>query len=146
MDARGRLRATGLRVTTPRLAILRALRQAGPHVTAEAVTLTVRRERPISTQAVYDGLAALTKAGLIRRFEPAGHPALYELRVGDDHRHFVCRKCGRIIDMECAVDVAVCQKESEAAGFLVQEIEVTVWGLCEVCHREQNASAEPTAP
>ena len=132
---RERLRGVGLRATGPRLAVLEALRVTGPHATAEAVASAIRAERTISTQGVYDSLAALVEAGLVRRIEPAGHPARYELRAGDNHHHIVCRQCGKTEDVDCAVGAAPCLTPNDDAGFLVQEAEVTFWGLCPVCRK-----------
>lgn len=131
--ARERLRVAGLRATGPRLAVLQALTATGPHATAEAVASTVRANGAISTQAVYDGLGALVAAGLVRRIEPAGHPTRYELRVGDNHHHLVCRACGRTEDVDCAVGATPCLTPSDDVGFLVEEAEVTFWGLCPLC-------------
>jgi Fur family ferric uptake transcriptional regulator len=130
---RERLRAKGLRVTAPRLAALDWL--AGhPHSTAEQVAAGVReRLGAVSTQAVYDVLNTCTRANLIRRIEPAGHPARYETRTGDNHHHVVCRRCGRTEDVDCAVGAAPCLEPSHADGFAVDEAEVVFWGLCPDC-------------
>lgn len=132
-DTAGTLRQAGLRVTGPRLAVLAEVR-AGEHVTADQVAAGVRvRVGAISTQAVYDVLGALTGAGLLRRIEPAGSPTRYEARVGDNHHHVVCRGCGAIADVDCVVGEPPCLVPSEAAGFVVDEAEVTFWGLCPTC-------------
>jgi Fur family ferric uptake transcriptional regulator len=127
------LRAAGLRVTAPRLAVLEVLRGQS-HVDADAVATAARaRLGTLSTQAVYDILRAFTAAELIRRIEPAGSAAVYETRVGDNHHHVVCRLCGAIADVDCAVGSAPCLDPSSAHGFLVDEAEVTYWGLCPTC-------------
>jgi Fe2+ or Zn2+ uptake regulation protein len=127
------LRASGLRVTAPRLAVLSELR-AGQHLTAEQVAAGARdRVGSISIQAVYDVLGALTRAGLLRRIEPAGSAVRYETRVGDNHHHVVCRGCGAIADVDCVVGEAPCLSPSEAGGFVVDEAEITLWGMCPRC-------------
>lgn len=139
MSGRDRLREAGLRATSPRLAVLDALARVGPHADAEAVASEARGQAPISTQAVYDGLAVLTRVGLVRRIEPAGHPARYELRTGDNHHHLVCRRCGRTEDVDCVVGAAPCLSASKAHGFAIDEAEVTFWGLCPECREENRA-------
>nr|WP_137813922.1 Fur family transcriptional regulator [Gandjariella thermophila] len=130
---RDRLRAEGLRVTAPRLAALEWLADH-PHSTAEQVAAGVReRLGAVSTQAVYDVLNTCTRASLIRRIEPAGHPARYETRTGDNHHHLVCRRCGRTEDVDCAVGAAPCLEPSNVDGFAVDEAEVVFWGLCPDC-------------
>jgi Fe2+ or Zn2+ uptake regulation protein len=127
------LRERGLRVTRPRLAVLAVLAEGG-HLEADDVTRRVReRLDSVSTQAVYDVLAALARAGLARRVEPAGSPARYEARAGDNHHHVVCRGCGTIADVDCAVGRAPCLDPSATEGFEVDEAEVTFWGLCPAC-------------
>ncbi|MCP2258034.1 Fur family transcriptional regulator, ferric uptake regulator [Streptoalloteichus tenebrarius] len=132
-DPRQRLRAVGLRVTAPRLAVLDWL--AGhPHATADEVATAVRqRLGTVSTQAVYDVLNACTRVGLLRRIEPAGHPARFETRAGDNHHHLVCRQCGRTEDVDCVVGARPCLDPSDTAGFEVDEAEVLFWGLCPDC-------------
>lgn len=133
MTGAERLRAAGLRATRPRLAVLDVLRGGG-HLDADEVATRVRgRHHPISTQAVYDVLGALSRAGLVRRIEPAGSPARYEVRVGDNHHHVVCRGCGAIADVNCVVGEAPCLDPDVARGFEVDEAEVTFWGLCPDC-------------
>lgn len=130
---RARLRAEGLRVTAPRLAALEWLAEH-PHSTAEQVAAGVRdRLGAVSTQAVYDVLNTCTRASLLRRIEPAGHPARYETRTGDNHHHLVCRRCGRTEDVDCVVGEAPCLDPSAADGFSVDEAEVVFWGLCPDC-------------
>jgi len=129
-----RIRAAGLRVTVQRVAVLQAL-YAIPHADVDAVLTEVRAGTDISTQAVYDVLAAFTRAGLVRRIEPAGSPARFETRVDDNHHHVVCRRCGRTADIDCAVGAAPCLDPGSAHGFLVDEAEVTYWGVCPACRR-----------
>ena len=127
------LRERGLRVTAQRLAVLRAVSSA-PHVTADAVAQTVRGEiGTVSVQAVYDALAILTEKGLLRRIQPAGSPARYEGRVGDNHHHLVCRVCDRMIDVDCAVGEPPCLTAAEDFGFEIDEAEVVYWGRCPEC-------------
>jgi Fur family transcriptional regulator, stress-responsive regulator len=127
------LRAQGLRVTRPRIAVLEVL-GAGGHLDVEEITRRVRdRLESVSTQAVYDVLGALTRAGLARRIEPAGSPALFEARNGDNHHHVVCRGCGIILDVDCVTGSAPCLDPSQTHGFEVDEAEVTFWGLCPAC-------------
>ncbi|MET9394920.1 Fur family transcriptional regulator [Streptomyces sp. NPDC006624] len=127
------LRGAGLRVTAARVALLETVRD-GDHLGAEAIASEVRvRVGHISVQAVYEGLHALTAAGLIRRLEPPGSPALYEGRVGDNHHHLVCRSCGAVADVDCAVGHAPCLTASDDRGFAVDEAEVIYWGLCPGC-------------
>jgi Fur family ferric uptake transcriptional regulator len=127
------LRGAGLRVTAGRVAVLEAV--AGvPHATADDVVRTVRGSLgSVSVQAVYDALHALTEAGLLRRIEPAGHPARYERRVGDNHHHVVCRSCGVVADVDCTVGHAPCLAPSDDHGFVLDLAEVTFWGLCPQC-------------
>jgi len=123
----------GLRVTKPRLAVLDILSQGG-HLEVDEITQQARTQLDsVSTQAIYDVLGALARAGLARRIEPAGSPALYEARTGDNHHHIVCRACGAIADVDCAVGSAPCLDPSQTHGFLVDEAEVTYWGLCPAC-------------
>ncbi|MFI8893758.1 Fur family transcriptional regulator [Streptomyces paradoxus] len=127
------LRGAGLRVTAARVALLEAVRD-GDHLGAETIASEVRgRVGHISVQAVYEGLHALTAAGLIRRLDPPGSPALYEGRVGDNHHHLVCRSCGTVADVDCAVGHAPCLTASDDRGFAVDEAEVIYWGLCPAC-------------
>jgi Fur family ferric uptake transcriptional regulator len=127
------LQQAGLRVTAPRVAVLRVLADR-PHAAADAVTGAVRSELgAVSTQAVYDVLRVCSEAGIVRRIEPAGSPARYELRVGDNHHHMVCRVCGTVGDVDCAVGEAPCLEPSEFLGFEVDEAEVVFWGICPGC-------------
>ncbi len=127
-----RIRSAGLRATVPRVAVLDAL-YAVPHADVDAVLTEVRASTEVSTQAVYDVLRAFTSAGLVRRIEPAGSPARFETRVGDNHHHVVCRGCGATADVDCAVGSAPCLDPSNDNGFLIDESEVTHWGLCPNC-------------
>jgi Fur family transcriptional regulator, stress-responsive regulator len=132
-QAEDRLRAAGLRVTAPRRAVLDVLDEGG-HLGVDEIAERVReRLGSVSTQAVYDVLGALVLAGLARRIEPAGSPALFEARVGDNHHHVVCRGCGEIADVDCAVGEAPCLDPSQAHGYELDEAEVTFWGLCPAC-------------
>jgi Fur family ferric uptake transcriptional regulator len=133
VDAGGLLRQRGLRVTAQRLAVLRAV-SGEPHVTAEAVAETVRGEiGSISVQAVYDALAALTEKGVLRRIQPAGSPARYEDRVGDNHHHLICRSCDRMVDVDCAVGETPCLAAADDFGYEIDEAEVIYWGRCPGC-------------
>ena len=132
-DPRERLRSVGLRVTAPRVAVLGAV-AAHPHSDADEVAAAVRDELgSVSTQAIYDVLRACVNAGLLRRIEPAGSPARFETRTGDNHHHLVCRNCGTVVDVDCVVGPAPCLTPSDARGFVVDEAEVTFWGLCPDC-------------
>ena len=131
------LREAGLRVTKQRVAVVSALAGA-PHSGADAVLTAVRAEvGQVSTQAIYDVLHTLTDRGLVRRIQPAGSSARYELRVGDNHHHLVCRGCGAVADIDCATETAPCldaaDLDQHAPGFVVDEAEVTFWGLCSTC-------------
>jgi Fe2+ or Zn2+ uptake regulation protein len=133
--AADQLRAVGLRVTAPRLATLDWL-ASHPHATAEQVADGVRRRLgSVSTQAIYDVLHACTLNGLLRRIEPAGHPARYETRTKDNHHHLVCRICGRTEDVDCVLGEAPCLEPSTSGGFVIDEAEVVFWGLCPACSR-----------
>lgn len=128
------LRDRGLRVTRPRLAVLAVLTECRAHLGVEEITARAReRLDSVSVQAVYDVLGALTAAGLARRIAPAGGAARYEARVGDNHHHLVCRRCGEITDVDCATGAAPCLDPTDAAGFVVDEAEVTYWGVCARC-------------
>ncbi|MDR7253110.1 Fur family ferric uptake transcriptional regulator [Nocardioides sp. BE266] len=136
------LRGADLRVTRPRLAVLRAVRRH-PHADTGSVLAAVRAEEPtVSHQAVYDVLGALTDSGLVRRIQPAGSVARYELRVGDNHHHVVCRSCGAVADVDCAVGHTPCLTASDAGGFVIDEAEVTYWGLCPSCASRPTTSTD----
>ncbi|MFN2475871.1 MAG: Fur family transcriptional regulator [Chthoniobacterales bacterium] len=131
---RDSLRQASLRITAPRLAVLASLGRAASHKTADSIALlAAQRLGRLSTQAVYDNLRVLEQAGLVRRIEPAGSAALYELRVGDNHHHLICRGCGITHDLDCATGSAPCLKPSVAHGFLIDEAEVIFWGYCPAC-------------
>jgi Fe2+ or Zn2+ uptake regulation protein len=132
-DFEAQLRAVSLRVTRPRLAVLTALRDH-PHVDTETVIELVRAEHPtVSHQTIYDVLRALTDTGLVRRIQPAGATARYESRVGDNHHHVVCRTCGAIADVDCAVGHTPCLTASDDHGFVIDQAEVVYWGTCPGC-------------
>ncbi|MEO5708732.1 MAG: Fur family transcriptional regulator [Nocardioidaceae bacterium] len=127
------LRGAGLRVTRPRLAVLAAV-HARPHAETDSIIGAVRADLgEVSHQAVYDVLRVLTSAGLVRRIQPSGSVARYESRLADNHHHLVCRACGTIVDVECAVGVTPCLTASEDHGFTIDEAEVVYWGLCPDC-------------
>jgi Fur family ferric uptake transcriptional regulator len=130
-----RLTGAGLRVTRQRLAVLDAI-GPGEHLDVDTVAERARTELgALSTQAVYDALRALDTAGLVRRLQPAGAPALYEMRVGDSHHHLTCRDCGTVVDIDKAIGEVPCLDPAMPAGFLVDEAEVTWWGYCPDCAR-----------
>ncbi|MGY1680455.1 Fur family transcriptional regulator [Geodermatophilus sp. SYSU D01176] len=137
------LRAVGLRVTRPRLSVLQVLAER-PHADVDTIVTVARALHPsLSPQAVYGVLQALVSGGLARRIEPAGAPALFELRVGDNHHHLVCRSCGAVADVDCTVGAAPCLTPSGTAGFVVDEAEVVFWGLCRECRaRTPEATAQ----
>ena len=136
------LRGAGLRVTAARVALLEIVR-AGDHLGVDAIASGVRdRIGHISLQAVYDALHALTAAGLLRRIEPAGGQPRFERRVGDNHHHIVCRSCGAVADVDCAVGEAPCLTASDDHGFLIDEAEVIYWGLCSVCSTARSSWAQ----
>ncbi|HLT10119.1 MAG TPA: Fur family transcriptional regulator [Micromonosporaceae bacterium] len=127
------LRQHGLRVTRPRVAVLEVLGEGG-HLEVDEIATRVRaRLDSVSTQAVYDVLGALARGGLARKIEPAGSPARYERRAGDNHHHLVCRRCGTVVDVDCVVGHAPCLEPSSEHGFVIDEAEVTFWGLCPSC-------------
>ena len=136
------IHAHGLKVTAPRVAVLRTLERM-PHASADQLFAAVREELPgTSLQAVYGVLAALTEARLVRRIEPAGSAALYERRVDDNHHHLVCTGCHAVQDVDCVVGEAPCLTPSSASGFAIHTAEVTFWGLCPNC--QAAASDHPT--
>jgi len=137
-DLEQMLRGADLRVTRPRLAVLDAV-HAHAHADTDTLIGAVRRSLPgVSHQAVYDVLRALTTAGLVRRIQPSGSVARYESRVGDNHHHVVCRSCGDIADVDCAVGEAPCLEASSDSGFTIDEAEVVYWGLCPSCSTTQS--------
>jgi Fe2+ or Zn2+ uptake regulation protein len=139
------LRGAALRVTRPRLAVLAAV-HAHPHADTDALIRVVREDLgEVSHQAVYDVLRALTVAGLVRRIEPSGSVARYESRVGDNHHHVVCRSCGAIADVDCAVDETPCLTASNDHGFVIDEAEVIYWGLCPDCAAQHGPETSRTS-
>jgi Fur family ferric uptake transcriptional regulator len=127
------LRGASLRVTAPRLAVLAAVHH-NPHSDTDSLITLVRETLDsVSHQAVYDVLRALTAAGLLRRIQPAGSVARYETRVGDNHHHLVCRSCGVIADVDCAIGDTPCLTASDDLGFVIDEAEVVYWGTCRAC-------------
>jgi Fur family ferric uptake transcriptional regulator len=137
--AEERLRAAGLRVTQPRLAVMAVVAEH-PHADTHALIGFVReRLADVSHQAVYDVLQALTTAGLVRRIQPLGSVARYESRVGDNHHHVVCRACGAVADVDCAAGERPCLTPSSAHGYAVDEAEVIYWGLCPNCQTPTHA-------
>jgi Fe2+ or Zn2+ uptake regulation protein len=127
------LRASALRVTRPRVAVLAAVHRA-PHADTDEIIGAVRADLgEVSHQAVYDVLRALTTAGLVRRIQPSGSVARYEARVGDNHHHVVCRSCGAIADVDCAVGEVPCLTAADDHGFTIDEAEVVYWGVCPTC-------------
>ena len=138
------LRQRGLRATAQRMAVLRAV-SGEPHVTADAVAETVRREiGAISLQGVYDALGVLVDADLIRRIQPAGSPARFEARVADNHHHVICRVCGRVSDVDCAVGSAPCLTAVDDLGYAIDEAEVIYWGRCPACVAVRNRPSRRT--
>jgi Fur family ferric uptake transcriptional regulator len=135
------LRQHGIQVTAQRLAVLRAV-SGEPHITADAVAETVRAEiGAISMQSVYDALGVLVAEGLIRRIQPAGSPARFEDRVGDNHHHLICRICGRVVDVNCALGKAPCLNAADDNGYEIDEAEVAYWGRCPDCQRKLKESS-----
>jgi Fe2+ or Zn2+ uptake regulation protein len=129
----GLLRDAALRVTAPRRAVLSAVYD-NPHADTETLLAATRaRVASVSHQAVYDVLRVLSDVGLVRRFQPAGSVARYEARVGDNHHHLVCRSCGTVRDVDCAVGETPCLTASDDSGFEIDEAEVVYWGLCSAC-------------
>ncbi len=140
------LRQHGIQVTAQRLAVLRAV-SGEPHITADGVAEAVRMEiGAISLQSVYDALGILVAEGLIRRIQPAGAPARFENRVGDNHHHLICRACGRVVDVDCAVGAAPCLTPADDMGYALDEAEVTYWGRCPQCQAEPQPDTQPDLP
>jgi Fe2+ or Zn2+ uptake regulation protein len=141
LTAAEELRAAGLRVTAVRVALLEAVRH-GDHLGVEALAAGVReRVGHVSLQAVYEALNALAATGLVRRIEPAGSPARFEGRIGDNHHHVICRTCGAVADVDCAVGEAPCLTASSDHGFEIDEAEVIYWGLCPDCSTARSSWA-----
>ncbi len=142
VDSDALLRRHGLQVTAQRLAVLRAVTDL-PHSTADDIYTAVRADiGAISRQAVYDALAALTDKSLLRRIQPAGSPARYEDRVGDNHHHLICRTCGRMVDVDCAVGDTPCLTAADDSGYEVDEAEVVYWGRCPECAAAASVSSD----
>jgi Fur family transcriptional regulator, stress-responsive regulator len=146
-DFQQMLRGATLRVTRPRVAVLTAV-HAHPHADTDSIIRAVRADLPdVSHQAVYDSLSTLTTAGLVRKIQPSGSVARYESRVGDNHHHVVCRSCGVIADVDCAVGEAPCliasDDDGSLAGFSIDEAEVIYWGLCPDCAAAQVSRSHP---
>jgi Fe2+ or Zn2+ uptake regulation protein len=140
------LRQRGIQVTAQRLAVLRTV-EGQPHITADVVADIVRSEiGAISLQSVYDALGLLVAEGLIRRIEPAGSPARFENRVGDNHHHLICRTCGRMVDVDCAVGSAPCLTAADHNGYEIDEAEVVYWGRCPDCLGRSRAHAHSKSP
>ena len=143
MGGEGRRQQANLRVTAQRLAGFETVELEGKHRDAEFIaTASRRRLGSLSRQAVYDNLNALVAAGIVRRIEPAGRPALYETRVGDNHHHLVCRECHATVDVDCAIGDAPCLEPAQSHGFQIDEAEVVFWGLCPSCQRDQSLRNE----
>ncbi|MGW4330726.1 Fur family transcriptional regulator [Nocardia sp. NPDC004573] len=142
-DFQQMLRGVSLRVTRPRVAVLSAVHDH-PHADTESIIRAVRSALPeVSHQTVYDSLNALTATGLVRRIQPSGSVARYESRVGDNHHHVVCRTCGVIADVDCAIGDAPCLTASDDSGFSIDEAEVIYWGLCPDCVARQASRSHP---
>ena len=140
-DAEGLLREHGLQVTAQRLAVLTAV-SARPHATADELADDVRTSiGSVSRQAVYDALGTLAEKGVVRRIQPARSPARYENRVDDNHHHLVCRTCGRMVDVDCAVDATPCLTAADDSGYEIDEAEVVYWGRCPACIEESPVPA-----
>jgi Fur family transcriptional regulator, stress-responsive regulator len=146
-DFQQMLRGAALRVTRPRIAVLTAV-HTHPHADTDSIIRAVRADLPdVSHQAVYDSLSTLTTAGLLRKIQPSGSVARYESRVGDNHHHVVCRSCGVIADVDCAVGDAPCltasDEDGSLAGFSIDEAEVIYWGLCPDCSTAEVSRSQP---
>jgi Fur family transcriptional regulator, stress-responsive regulator len=140
------LRGHGIQVTAQRLAVVRAVSRR-PHITADEVADIARAEiGAISLQSVYDALGVLVAEGLVRRIQPAGSPARYEDRVGDNHHHLVCRICGRVVDVDCAVGPAPCLTPADGRGYEIDEAEVAYWGRCPQCVAATAGPSRSDAP
>ncbi|PFG43153.1 Fur family ferric uptake transcriptional regulator [Isoptericola jiangsuensis] len=145
IDARQMLREASLRVTRPRIAVLESVHGL-PHADTDSIIADVRRALPeVSHQTVYDSLRVLSTAGIVRKIQPAGSVARYETRVGDNHHHVVCRVCGVVEDVDCAVGETVCLAPSDDHGFRIDEAEVVYWGLCPACRAQAASTPTPDA-
>ena len=147
VDAAALLRQQGFKVTAQRLAVLRAV-SGRPHLTADDLVEVVRADiGAISLRAVYDAVGVLADMGLVRRIQPAGSAARYEDRVGDNHHHLICRACGRMVDVDCAVGVMPCLTAADDAGYEIDEAEVIYWGHCPTCQQAaEGACVSDRAP
>ena len=145
-DSAALLRERGIQVTAQRLAVLRVV-TGHPHISADAVAEVVRTEiGAISLQSVYDALGLLVSEGLIRRIQPSGSPARFEDRVGDNHHHLICRTCGRVVDIDCAVGSAPCLTPLDERGYEINEAEVAYWGRCPDCLEQSRTSSPADRP
>lgn len=145
-DTADLLRQRGLQVTAQRLAVFRAV-TSRPHIAADVVAEMARAEiGAISLQSVYDALGVLVEAGLVRRIQPAGSPARFEGRVGDNHHHLICRICGRVVDVDCAVGSAPCLTAVHDMGYEIDEAEVAYWGRCPSCRAKSRRKRAGTTP
>jgi len=134
------LRQHGIQVTAQRIAVMRAISQ-NPHATADAVAEAARADiGTISLQSVYNALGILVDAGLVRHIQPVGSPSRYEDRVGDNHHHLICRDCGRLVDVDCAVGETPCLTASDDHGFAIDEADVVYWGRCPQCQQTSSAT------
>jgi Fe2+ or Zn2+ uptake regulation protein len=141
IDPADLLRQRGIQITAQRLAVLRAV-SGQPHITADGAAEVVRAEiGAISLQSVYDALGLLVAEGLIRRIQPAGSPARFEDRVGDNHHHLICRVCGRLVDVDCVVGAAPCLTAVDDKGYEIDEAEVAYWGRCPECLAQAGAAS-----
>ncbi|GAA1689398.1 fur family transcriptional regulator FurA3 [Microbacterium sediminicola] len=132
-DLEKSIRAAGLRVTAPRLAVLTAL-QSHPHTSADTIYADVEARAPgTALQSVYNALSDFVDAGLVRRIQPAGQPMRFEARVADNHHHLVCTSCGHVEDVDCVTGEAPCLHPADSRGFAIAEAEVTFWGMCASC-------------
>ncbi len=146
LDPAKQLRQRGIQVTAQRLAVLRAVSRQ-PHGTADTVADAVRAQiGAISLQSVYDALSLLVAEGLIRRIQPSGSPARFENRVGDNHHHLICRSCGRVVDVDCAVGLVPCLTAANDHGYEIDEAEVVYWGRCPKCAARSRAASRATLP
>ncbi len=145
-NAADQLRQHGLQATAQRIAVLRAVSERA-HVTADEVTELAQLDiGAISRQAVYDALGVLVDKGILRRIQPIGSAARYEDRVNDNHHHLICRSCGRVVDVDCAVGSAPCLTASDDNGYEIDEAEVAYWGLCPTCQSESHAPRRADSP
>ena len=146
IDPADLLRQHGIQVTAQRLAVLRAV-SGHPHITADGVADAVRSEiGAISLQSVYDALVVMVGQGLLRRIQPAGSSARFENRVGDNHHHLICRTCGRVVDVDCAVGSAPCLTAADDRGYEIDEAEVAYWGRCPDCLAKARAPSRAARP